>query len=215
MIQLVVADRVAGRQPPAGVILADHPHRAQQAGDDLPSVDRAGLGGQRRQWIRVGMQVCGARGAPDAVQAAGRGHLWHIPSARLWNARSPGTSGTLRRPSRRGTQEPAPPPDPAPRTGADRQPSILHVYHAYLRERWSSGGTNVVVAGPEIRDRRYHDSCRQVRTYVARFRGNAAVPAPPPAPPKARTVTGWIMTRPGEPADADRASLNAILVVHR
>jgi hypothetical protein len=36
-----------------------------------------------------------------------------------------------------------------------------------------------------------------------------------PGPPKARTVTGWIMTRPGEPVGADRASLNAILVVHR
>ena len=75
----------------------------------------------------------------------------------------------------------------------------------------SSGGTNVVAPWQEIRDRRYHGSCRQVRTYVARFRGNAAVPAPPPAPPKAQTVTGWIMTRPGEPAGADRASLNAIL----
>jgi hypothetical protein len=63
----------------------------------------------------------------------------------------------------------------------------------------------------EIRDRRYQGSCRQVRGYLARFRGNAAVPAPAPGPPKVKAVTSWIMTRPGRLAGDDRASLDAIL----
>jgi len=64
-------------------------------------------------------------------------------------------------------------------------------------------------SGDAARDRGYQGSCRQVRGYLARFRGNAA--APPPVPPKVRAVTGWIMTRPDRLADADRVSLDAIL----
>jgi hypothetical protein len=37
------------------------------------------------------------------------------------------------------------------------------------------------------------------------------IPAPAPAPPKAKAVTTRIMTRPGHLADADKASLDAIL----
>ena len=52
---------------------------------------------------------------------------------------------------------------------------------------------------------------REVRGYLARFRGSTAVPAPALAPPKARAVTAWIMTQPGRLADAEKASLDAIL----
>jgi hypothetical protein len=37
------------------------------------------------------------------------------------------------------------------------------------------------------------------------------MPASAPVPPKVRAVTGWIMTRPDRLADANRASLEAIL----
>ena len=37
------------------------------------------------------------------------------------------------------------------------------------------------------------------------------IPAPAPVPPKVRAVTTWIMTRPDRLADADQASLDAIL----
>ena len=95
--------------------------------------------------------------------------------------------------------------------GTGRRASILDEHSAHLRERWNSGCTNAAQLWQEIRDRGYTGSCRQVRGYVRRFRGNAAVPAPPPVPPKVRAVTAWIMTRPDRLADADRASLDAIL----
>ena len=97
------------------------------------------------------------------------------------------------------------------RDGTGRRPSILDECTAYLRERWNSGCTNAVVLWQEIRDRGYQGSCRQVRDHVACFRGNAVVPASPPAPPKPRAVTAWIMTRPDRLSDGDWASLDAIL----
>jgi transposase len=95
--------------------------------------------------------------------------------------------------------------------GTGRRASILGEHEAYLRERWNSGCTNAAQLWQEIRDRGYQGSRRQVRHYLARFRGSAAVPAPAPAPPKVRAVTSWIMTRPDRLADSDRTSLNAIL----
>jgi transposase len=95
--------------------------------------------------------------------------------------------------------------------GTGRRASILDAHATYLRERWNSGCTNAAQLWQEIRDRGYPGSRRQVRSYLGRFRGNAAVPAPPPVPPKVRAVTAWIMTQPDRLDDADRASLDAIL----
>jgi transposase len=96
--------------------------------------------------------------------------------------------------------------------GTGRRASILDEHAAYLRERWNSGCTNAAVLWRELRGRGYQGSSRQVRDYVARFRGNTAVPAPSPVPPKVKAVTRWIMTRPDNLADADRAGLDAILI---
>ena len=95
--------------------------------------------------------------------------------------------------------------------GTGRQPAALDEHEPYLRERWNSGATNAARLWQELRDRGYKGSRTQVRHYVARFRGNVTVPAPVPAPPKVRAVTSWIMTRPDRLADADQASLKAIL----
>jgi transposase len=95
--------------------------------------------------------------------------------------------------------------------GTGRRPSILDEHMTYLHERWNSGCTNAALLWQEIRARGYPGSCRQVRGYLARFRESTVVPAPASAPPKARAVTAWIMTRPGRLADADKASLDAIL----
>jgi transposase len=95
--------------------------------------------------------------------------------------------------------------------GTGRRPSILDEHAPYLHERWNAGCTNAALLWQEIRARGYQGSCRQVRGYLARFRANATVPPPVPAPPKVRAVTGWIMTQPGRLADADKASLDAIL----
>jgi transposase len=95
--------------------------------------------------------------------------------------------------------------------GTGRRASILDEHVPYLRERWNSGCTNAAQLWQEIQARGYQGSRRQVRGYLARFRGSAVIPAPAPAPPKVRAVTAWIMTRPGRLADADKASLDAIL----
>ena len=95
--------------------------------------------------------------------------------------------------------------------GTGRQVSILDDHAAYLRERWNAGCTNAAQLWQEIHDRGYQGSRRQVRGYLARFRGNAAAPAPAPVPPKVKAVTSWIMTEPGQMDTADQASLDAIL----
>lgn len=95
--------------------------------------------------------------------------------------------------------------------GTGRRPGILDEHVPYLRERWNSGCTNAAQLWQEIRDRGCQGSSRQVRGYLARFRAAREIPAPGPAPPKVRAVTGWIMTRPDRLADDDRASLDAIL----
>jgi hypothetical protein len=95
--------------------------------------------------------------------------------------------------------------------GTGRRPSILDEHAPYLHQRWNSGCTNAVLLWQEIRDRGYQGSRRQVRAYLARFRGTAVISAPAPVPPKPRAVTGWIMTSPDRIAATDRASLETIL----
>jgi len=95
--------------------------------------------------------------------------------------------------------------------GTGRRPSILDCYEPYLRERWNSGATNATLLWREIRARGYRGGYSRVRDYLAPFRQAAAMPAPPPRPPKARKVASWIMTRPGALSAEDQASLDAIL----
>src|SRR5215472_12417541 len=95
--------------------------------------------------------------------------------------------------------------------GTGQRPSILDEHVPYLHERWNSGCTNAALLWQEIRTRGYQGSRRQVRGYLARFRDSTVIPAPAPAPPKVRAVTAWITTRPDRLADADKASLDAIL----
>ena len=105
----------------------------------------------------------------------------------------------------------ASPEEPLVNDGTGRRASILDDHVSYLRERWNSGCTNAALPWQEIRDQGYTGSCRQVRGYLARFRETGAILAPAPAPPTARAVASWIMTRPGRLADSDWASLDAIL----
>jgi transposase len=95
--------------------------------------------------------------------------------------------------------------------GTGKQASILDQHDAYLRERWNAGCTNAAQPWQELHDRGYPGGPTYVRQYLARFRGNAAAPQPKPAVPKVKAVTSWIMTSPGNLADAGKASLKAIL----
>ena len=95
--------------------------------------------------------------------------------------------------------------------GTGRRSSILDDYEPYLRERWNAGCTDATALWRELRARGYPGGYSLVRDYLARFRGTPAMPPPPPAPPKPRTVTSWIMTRPGTLAPGDQSCLEVIL----
>jgi transposase len=96
--------------------------------------------------------------------------------------------------------------------GTGRQAAgVLDEHDGYLRERWNAGCTNAAQLHRELRERGYKGGPSYVRQYLARSRGTTAAPEPKPAPPKVRAVTSWIMTSPGNLADPDKASLDAIL----
>jgi len=59
------------------------------------------------------------------------------------------------------------------RDRAPRSLGILHDYEPYLRERQNSGCANATTPWQEIRAR----GCSGVRDHLARFRGNAVMPA--------------------------------------
>jgi hypothetical protein len=80
-----------------------------------------------------------------------------------------------------------------------------------LRERWNAGCTDATALWRELRARGYPGGYSLVRDYLARFRGTAPMPAPAPAPPKPRTVTSWIMTRPGTLPSDGQDCLEGIL----
>jgi hypothetical protein len=105
----------------------------------------------------------------------------------------------------------ASPEEPLVNDGTGRQAGILGEHAAYLRERWNPGCTSAAQLWAELRERGYPGGPAYVRQYLARFRGNAAGPQPKPTAPKVRAVTSWIMTSPGNLADADKAGLEAIL----
>ena len=95
--------------------------------------------------------------------------------------------------------------------GTGRQDRNIDGYELCLRERWNSGCTNAAQLYREIRGLGDPGGLSQVRHYLARFRGTQVMKPPPPVPPKPRAVTAWIMTRPSQLDDTQRAGLDAIL----
>jgi transposase len=89
------------------------------------------------------------------------------------------------------------------------RPGLLGPHQAYLRQRWDEGVRSTGRLHTELRARGYRGSLRTLRRLTAQLRQDTAVPAPPPAPP-ARKVASWILTPPGNLADADRAALAQI-----
>ena len=107
---------------------------------------------------------------------------------------APGTGGAVvLAPAAAGGASPA---GLAVNDGTGRRASILDEHAGYLRERWNAGCTNAAQLWQEIRDRGYQGSCRQARGYLARFRGNAAVPGPSPGPAEARDQLDHDQARP-------------------
>ena len=89
------------------------------------------------------------------------------------------------------------------------RPGLLGPHQAYLRQRWDEGIRSTERLHAELRARGYTGSLRTLRRLTAQLRRDTAVPAPPPAP-AARKVASWILTPPGDLADADRATLAQI-----
>jgi transposase len=89
------------------------------------------------------------------------------------------------------------------------RPAGLDPFKAYLHHRWNEGATNARALHAEITALGFTGSDQQVRRYVRPFRQLPAAP-PPPATPKPRTITRWLLTRPDHLTDAARAALDAI-----
>lgn len=99
-----------------------------------------------------------------------------------------------------------------PRAG---RPSRLDPFVAYLHQRLAEGATNATALFREIADRGYRGSPGSVRAYLKPLRELAAQlsdSGPIPAPvPKPRKISSWILRRPDELDETDRAALTAAL----
>jgi transposase len=74
--------------------------------------------------------------------------------------------------------------------------SLLNRYKPYLHQRWNEGVTDATLLTKEITVQGYTGSHQTVRRYLQPFREMLTAPPVPPAVPKVRRVTGWIMTDP-------------------
>jgi hypothetical protein len=89
------------------------------------------------------------------------------------------------------------------------RPAGLDPFKAYLHQRRNEGATSARALHAEITALGFTGSDQQVRRYVRPFR-QLPPPPPPPPPPRPRTITRWLLTRPGDLTDAARAALDAI-----
>jgi transposase len=85
-------------------------------------------------------------------------------------------------------------------------PTLLDPYKPHLGQRWAEGCRSATALHAEIRQQGYPGSLRSVTAYLQPFRKAGAPPAAP-APPKARDIATWILTRPDHLAADDKASL--------
>lgn len=91
------------------------------------------------------------------------------------------------------------------------RPSLLDEYKPYLHQRFNSGCADATILTAEIRAQGYRGSERTVYRYIQPFRPNLKAPAAPPAKPKIRHVTGWIMRDPDNLTDDDEQRLKVVL----
>ena len=95
--------------------------------------------------------------------------------------------------------------------GTGRRAKLLDAHADYLCRRWQQGCSDAARLWEELRGRGYHGSYASVRDYVRPFRTGGVPPAPAPAPPKVRQVTGWIMRNPANLDAGDTGRLDAVL----
>jgi transposase len=93
---------------------------------------------------------------------------------------------------------------------ATSRESKLDRYKPYLRQRWNEGITTATVLHAELQARGWHGSVQAVERYVRPFRAMTAAPPPGPVVPKTRQITRWLLTRPENFDDDERAQLASI-----
>ena len=93
---------------------------------------------------------------------------------------------------------------------ATSRASRLDRYKPYLRQRWNEGITTATVLHAELQARGWHGSVQAVERYVRPFRAMTAAPPPGPVVPKTRQITRWLLTRPDNLDDDEKAQLAAI-----
>jgi transposase len=90
-----------------------------------------------------------------------------------------------------------------------RRDGLLDPHLPYLNQRWNEGCRSTGKLHEEIRARGYRGSLRTLRRHTAGLRQATTPPAAPPGPAPKKVAT-WILTPPGNLADADRAALASI-----
>ena len=100
-------------------------------------------------------------------------------------------------------------PGPRPRSSGRSSTRLSSARWPSEPARWDEGCHSTEQLHTELRDRGYSGSLRTLRRLTAQLRRDAAIPAPPPAPP-AKKAARWILTRPGDLTDDDRADLAQI-----
>ncbi|WP_223838289.1 ISL3 family transposase [Saccharopolyspora pogona] len=83
--------------------------------------------------------------------------------------------------------------------------SLLDPFKPYLHQRWTEGTTDAAQLTKEITAQGYTGSDKTVRRYLQPFRGMLTPPPSPPAVPKVRQITGWLLRRP-EDLDTDETN---------
>jgi transposase len=91
------------------------------------------------------------------------------------------------------------------------RPSVLDAYKPYLHQRWNTGITNASTLYREITEQGYRGSRGTVAAYLAPFRALGATPPPPPAIPKVRQITSWMLRRPEDLDAEEQLQLKQIL----
>jgi Transposase len=93
---------------------------------------------------------------------------------------------------------------------ATSRDSKLDPFKAWIHQRWNQGITDASVLHAELQAHGWTGSVQAVRRYVRPFRAMTAAPPPPPAVPKARQITSWLLHRPETLSDDGHAQLTAI-----
>jgi Transposase and inactivated derivatives len=105
---------------------------------------------------------------------------------------------------------------------ATSRAGILDPYKPYPNQRWREGIDNAAALHAELRTQGFTGEIQAVRRYLRQFRpadgrtraGRAPTPTAAPAvppPPKPRKVVRWIMSKPEQLTEVERAKLARIL----